>query len=232
MRGVFITGTDTGVGKTLVAAGLAWALRQRNVDVGVMKPFATGNKIFSRKYKSRDTATLARAAATTEDDAILNPFFYRIAGSPLMASEIKRLPAPLLEDAVTDLERLGRSHQFVIVEGIGGIMVPLTKEHTVADFVKLAGLPVVIVSRPKLGTLNHTNLTVMACRGIGLQIKGIIVNMMPRRASIVERTTPETIGTLTGVPIMATIPTLGNASYISSGRILEKTVDLDSLVST
>src|SRR5438067_762040 len=86
MRGLFITGTGTGVGKTAVAAGLAWALRKKGLDVGVMKPFATADRIFSKRYRSSDTAILARAAEASEPDHDLNPFFYRIAASPLMAS--------------------------------------------------------------------------------------------------------------------------------------------------
>ena len=75
MRGIFITGTSTGVGKTLVAAGLAWALRKRKIDVGIMKPFATANRVFSTKYRSQDTAILAKASGVNDPDCSLNPFF-------------------------------------------------------------------------------------------------------------------------------------------------------------
>jgi dethiobiotin synthetase len=77
MRGIFITGTSTGVGKTVVAAGLAWALRKRRINVGVMKPFATANRVFSRKYRSQDTAILAKASQVNDDDSELNPFFFQ-----------------------------------------------------------------------------------------------------------------------------------------------------------
>src|SRR5919108_5343821 len=112
MHGIFITGTSTGVGKTLVAAGLAWALRKRGIDVGVMKPFATANRVFSTKYRSEDTAILAKASQVKEPDSELNPFFYSIAGSPLVASELKHKPPPSIQRALQILQNLGKKHDF------------------------------------------------------------------------------------------------------------------------
>jgi dethiobiotin synthetase len=231
MRGVFITGTGTGVGKTAVAAGLTWALRKRGVDVGVIKPFATANKVFSKKYRSRDTAMLARAAGTTEPDQELNPFFYQLAASPLMAFRARNEPPVDIAKAVQSLERLASKHDFIIVEGIGGIMVPLTDSGYVADFAKSASLPVVIVSQPMLGTLNHTLLTVMACQKFGLDIKGIIINKMPKKPSIVEQKTPKVIEELSGVPVLGILPFLKGANYVKVGRLVEEKIDLDRLLS-
>jgi dethiobiotin synthetase len=231
MRGVFITGTDTGVGKTLIASGLAWALKQRQIDVGVMKPFATANREFSRKYKSRDTFILAKAAQTSEPDSDLNPFFYRKAASPLMASEITGKKAPSLDEALVKFRKIASHHEFVIVEGIGGIMVPIAEKSVIGDFAKMVALPVIIVSSPLLGTLNHTLLTVMACRGLGLDIAGIIVNKMPVKPSIVEEKTPRMIEEITGVNVLAVIGYLRNLNYSRTGRAIEKSIDLDSLLS-
>src|SRR5919199_5227846 len=127
MQGVFVTGTDTGVGKTIVSAGLAWALLRRKIHVGVMKPFATANRAFSKKYRSQDTAILAKAAQVNDPDSELNPFFYSIAASPLVASELKNQPPINMEIALQSLQNLARKHHFVIAEGIGGLMVPLTE---------------------------------------------------------------------------------------------------------
>ncbi|HEU4606057.1 MAG TPA: dethiobiotin synthase, partial [Nitrososphaera sp.] len=93
MRGLFVTGTSTGVGKTAVAAGLAWALRRQRINVGVMKPFATANRAFSKQYRSRDAALLAKAAGVYDTDSELNPFFYSLAASPLVASQLGREPS-------------------------------------------------------------------------------------------------------------------------------------------
>src|SRR5688572_25075313 len=92
MRGIFVAGTDTGVGKTAVAAGIAWLLKSRRVDVGVMKPFATGSKRHSARYQSEDTAMLAAAAGAPESDEELNPFFFKIPASPLMAAQLTGKP--------------------------------------------------------------------------------------------------------------------------------------------
>ncbi len=231
MRGVFVTGTDTNVGKTVVAAGLAWALRRRGVDVGIMKPFATSNRIFSKKYRSRDTALLARAVHATEPDSQLNPYFYKVAASPAMASQIKKKPAPNLDDALDRLKTVANNHEFVIVEGIGGLMVPLDEKHVVAEFVKKADLPVVIVAKPFVGTLNHTILTIMACNSFGLRLRGIVINMMPRRPGTVERRTPLFLEQFTGVPVLATIPHSRRPDHVVVGKAIEKTTDPNLLLS-
>jgi dethiobiotin synthetase len=231
MRGLFITGTDTGVGKTAVAAGLAWALRKRQVNVGVMKPFATANRVFSKKYRSQDTAMLAGAAGVSDPDCELNPFFYTLAASPLVASQLKRDPPVSIEKALQALQSLTEKHDFMIVEGIGGIMVPLTENESVADFVKRAGLSVVIVSTPVLGTLNHTLLTAMACKEFGINVKGIIINKMPKKPSVVEQKAPEVIERLTGIRVLGTLPFSRGANYSVIEKALEKAIDFDSLLS-
>jgi dethiobiotin synthetase len=230
MRGVFITGTSTGVGKTAIAAGLAWALRSRKVNVGVMKPFATADKAFSKKYRSQDTAILARAAAVDDPDSELNPFFYSLAASPLVASQIKNEPPVSIEKALQALKNLGKKHDFMVVEGIGGILVPLTENESVADFAKRAGLPAVIVSTPVLGTLNHTLLTVMACKEFGISVKGIIINKMPKKPRIAEQKVPEVIERLTSIKVLGKLPFSKSADYSTMGKMLEKTLDLDSLL--
>lgn len=224
MRGVFVTGTDTGVGKTAVAAGLAWLLKKKGVDVAAMKPFATGNKLYSKKFKSEDTAILAEATGALEPDDELNPVFFKVPASPLMAAQILKKSPPDVHGALFPLKKLGIKHQFVVVEGIGGLMVPLTEREFVADFVRLADLPVVIVTHPRLGTLNHTLLTVRVCREFGLDILGIIVNMMPKKPSAVEKNAPHVMQRLAGVPVLAVLPEMKNKpDYKEIGRLLEKT---------
>jgi dethiobiotin synthetase len=231
MRGLFITATGTGVGKTTVAAGLVWALRRRKVNVGVMKPFATANRTFSKKYRSQDTATLAKAAGVEDPDSELNPFFYSVAASPLLASQLKREPPACIEKVLQVLENLAKKHDVMIVEGIGGIMVPLTINEFVADFAKRSGLPAIIVTTPVMGTLNHTLLTVMACKKFGINIRGIIVNKIPKKSGIAEQKAPEMIEQLTGIKVLGTLPFSKSANHAVIGKMIEKIVDLDSLLS-
>lgn len=231
MRGIFVTGTGTGVGKTIVAAGLAWALRKQKIDVGVMKPFATANRAFSKRYRSQDTALLARASAVNDHDYDLNPFFYSIAGSPLSATELKYGPPVDTEKALQGLKKLGRKHQYMIVEGIGGIMVPLTENESIADFVKRANLPLIIVSIPTLGTLNHTLLTIMACNKLRLKTAGIILNKTSKNPDMVEQKTAPILERLTNIKVLAQIPFSRGANYISIGKLLEKKLDIKILLS-
>ena len=231
MHGIFVTGTSTGVGKTFVAAGLAWALRKQKIDVGVMKPFATANRVFSKRYRSQDTALLARASAVNDHDYDLNPFFYSIAASPLSATELKYGPPVDIEKALQKLKKLGRKHQFMIVEGIGGILVPLTENESIADFAKRANLPLIIVSTPTLGTLNHTLLTIMACKKLRLKIAGIILNKTSKNPDMVEQKTAPILERLTNIKVLAQIPFSKQANYISIGKLVEEKLDIEMLVS-
>ncbi len=231
MRGVFITGTDTGIGKTVIGAGLAWALRRKGMDVGVMKPFASANKVFSKGYRSQDTALLARASAVNDHDYEINPFFYPIAASPLAATELKYGPPVNTKIALQKLKNLGKKHQFMIVEGIGGIMVPLTESEFVADFAKQTNLPLIIVSTGRLGTLNHTILTIMACKMRHLRIAGIILNKISRHADIVEQRTGPILETLTDIKVLAEVPSSKPPNYHSIGRLLEEKLDIRMLLS-
>lgn len=231
MRGIFITGTSTGVGKTAVAAGLAWALRKRKIEVGIMKPFATGNRVFSRKYRSQDTAILARASGVNDPDCSLNPFFYSIAASPLVAAELKHSPPVDTEKALQKLKKLERKHDFLIAEGIGGIMVPLTENEFVVNFAKRAELPLIIVSTPELGTLNHTLLTVLACQKFRLKIAGIILNKASKKPDMVEQKTAEILERLTQIKLLAVIPFSKGANYASIGKMIEDNLDFEMLLS-
>ncbi len=222
MKGVFVTGTGTDVGKTLVSAGLAWALKKRKIDVVATKPFATAHKAYSARYRSKDTAMLAEACCATESDEELNPFFFNLPAAPLMAAQILKKPVADVHGALFPLKKLGIKHGFVVVEGIGGLMVPLTESEFVADFARLAGLPVVIVATPKIGTINHTLLTVRVCREFGLDIAGIIVNMMPRNPGAVEKNTPQALERLASVPVLATVPLMKKPNYKQAASALEK----------
>jgi dethiobiotin synthetase len=206
MKGIFLTGTDTDIGKTTIATSMASLLRKKGVDVGVMKPFATGDRVYSSKYKSKDSALLARAAQVKDPDEEINPFFYSIPTAPFTAAKMQAEKEPIVEDAVRIYRQLAAKHDFMIVEGIGGIMVPLTKKQYVAHFAKLLDLPIMIVAGCKLGTINHTLLTVKVCDDFGLNVLGIIINGLPVKASLLKRQTIETISELSKLKILCVVP--------------------------
>lgn len=203
--GIFITGTDTGVGKTMVAAGLAMALRERGLRVGVMKPVATGCQGIDHHLVSLDAVFLMEAAEN-ERPALTSPSRFRHSLSPYVASALEKKPIEISQ-IVQAYQELQKQYDFIIVEGVGGIMVPLNKDYFVANLIKEFELPLLIVARSGLGTINHTLLTVDAAAVRGFEIKGIIFNRMPTvNFSMAEVTNPKVIHELTGIPILGSLP--------------------------
>ena len=227
MAGIFITGTDTNVGKTMIAAALAWLMRRKGIDVGVMKPFATAQKIFSKRYKSTDAAILAKAAQVHDPDREINPFFYAMPAAPMVAARIVNQSTPSMAASIKAFHKLALKHDFMIVEGVGGIMVPLTSEAYVADLARDLKLPTIIVARSKLGTLNHILLTIKICRDYDLSIQGIIINGMPQRPGIVEKNLVSVIQELSSVRVLCVIPRLKNLTYKTIGSSIKKSVNID-----
>ncbi len=228
MSGVFVTGTDTGVGKTLVAAGIAGAMRRDGIDVGVMKPVATG---IPRKdgFKSSDAELLAKMAGSTDAEDEINPIFLPLEASPLAASRILNMDIKV-EKIFSAFKRLTDKHEFVIVEGIGGVMVPIKENYFVVDMIKEMNLPVLIVSRAALGTLNHTLLTVRACKEYDLNVVGIVVNGV-RDHNIVEKTASVIIRELTGIFVIGSIPFVDVFDASNVVDLVSKHVKYDLLIS-
>ena len=209
-RGYFVTATDTGVGKTVVTGGLAAALARKGIDVGVMKPFATGARQVGRRLVSDDARFLQRAVANEDSLDLINPVCLKPPLAPSMAADVAKTPIDLR--AVWSAWRTLRSlHSTIIVEGVGGLLVPLLPRFTVARFSKRLGLPLLIVTRPTLGTLNHTALTVHAARSHGLRVAGLIINHAARiRPGLAERLNPAALEAETRVPVLGTVPFLGS----------------------
>jgi len=213
MKGVFVTGTDTEVGKTFVAAGVAAALKRRGVDVGVMKPVATG--------RSDDARQLLKASGSRDPLDLVNPVHFKAPLSPHLAA--KR------EGARADLRSIDRAfatlssrHEFMIVEGAGGLLVPIRDGFTMADLAKRLRLPLLIVARDALGTINHATLTVEAARSRGLKVLGVVVNRSkPGRPDLAERLNPDAIAQAARVEIIASLPWRpGRSAFDVIARVL------------
>lgn len=202
MAGIFITGTDTSVGKTAVAAGLAGALGLRGYRVGVMKPVQSGAAVRNGELYSQD-AEFLMAVTGTVDVELVCPVLLKEALAPGVAARIegKDIDLSLIKDAYTTLER---RYDIVIVEGAGGIAVPLKDKFLISDLITYLGIPAIIVARTGLGTINHTLLTIEHAKNSGISIVGVVMNNY--RGGIAEETNPTIITELTGVPIIGIIP--------------------------
>jgi dethiobiotin synthetase len=214
-KGVFIVGTDTDVGKTVVTAGLALLLKERGTKVGIIKPIATGCAKINGALHSEDAAFLA-AAAGIEDDREVTPFRYALPLAPHIAAarEGKTIDSAAITRACREV--ISR-HEFTIIEGIGGLLVPITAKYSVRDLIADLDLPVIIVGRIGLGTINHTLLTIEALQGRHCEIQGIILNTAnDEEAGVAEKTNPAALKELSGVPVLGVLP------YISGLNIKER----------
>ena len=213
-RGLFITGTDTGVGKTMVASALAAWCRGQGMNVGVMKPIATGGVACTdhgrRRLIAADARLLARAAGREDSWALINPVCYREPLAPYAAA--LRAHQPVNWSAIRSaFTTLSTRHAMVIVEGIGGLLVPLSRRRTVVDVIRMVRLPVLIVSRSRLGTLNHTLLTVEQASRSGLDVVGVVLNAAdpPSRdpdARLAEDTAAGVLKRCLSVPLVGVLP--------------------------
>jgi dethiobiotin synthetase len=232
--GIFITGTDTGVGKTVVAAGLALALRERGLKVGVMKPVATGCLGDGKRLISSDAVFLLEAAEN-EYPALTNPFRFKNPLAPNVASVVEKKEIPI-EKILKAYRELRCHYDYVIVEGIGGLLVPITKDYFVANLIHEFNLPVLIVARGGLGTINHTLLTVDAATIRGFEVRGVIFNRMPKvNLSMAEITNPKVIHDLTGVPILGTLPEMEDVDvercrFGSLREVFKERIDFDRIL--
>ena len=226
MTSLFITGTDTDVGKTYITAGLAIALRKMGMDVGVMKPFAAGIKQ-KKGFKSEDVEILSNAAQINDPETLLNPQFFPISASPYTAWKKLKIK-PKIPLILSSFKKLSHNHKMLLVEGMGGTMTPILKDYFVANLIKDMKIPAVIVTRSKVGTVNHTLMTVMLCQKYKIPIKGIIINNFDDGYPINQL--KKDLESLTGIKVLGSIPFIKNMSDKSLYRIFKKNIDMELLL--
>jgi dethiobiotin synthetase len=200
MRGLFVTATDTDAGKTFVTAGIARIWRREERPFRVCKPVATG----AEQDWSEDTRILAEAAGDA-DLAAVTPFTFAEAVAPPVAA--RRTATTLtLEGLARAVRRRSAEGMTVLVEGVGGLLCPLTEQQTVADLAAELDLPLLVVARQSLGTLNHTLLTVEAARRRGLRVAGVVVTATTPSRGLAEETNVEELRRRLDVPLLAVVP--------------------------
>ncbi|GAM09971.1 ATP-dependent dethiobiotin synthetase BioD [Geobacter sp. OR-1] len=204
-KGVFITGTDTGVGKTVAAAAIARLLKRRGIDVGVMKPVTSGCRDCNGKLVSDDAELLAWSAGIPDVTWEIAPYLLRnpVAPSEAASQDGVRIDFSVIKDAFNSL---ASRHEFIIVEGAGGLMVPLAGGFLIADLITYLDLPALVVSRPNLGTINHTLLTTFSARQMDIQVSGIVINSFPAEPNDAELSAPHLLGSLASAPILGVFP--------------------------
>lgn len=208
-RGVFITGTDTNVGKTVVTASLGLALQRNGNHPGVMKPVETGIGE-SGEDPEADGSRLHHLLSPHHPMDLITPYTFSAPLAPLDASRHvhQTIDFALIKDRY---QELSKDCDFLLVEGAGGVMVPLTEQQSVRDLISFLKLPCIVVSRPTLGGVNHTLLTIQALRGLGISIIAIVLNptrtpQSSGREQLQIESTVELIKELSGVPVVGPLP--------------------------
>lgn len=206
LPGLFVTGTDTGVGKTIVSCAIANWFARRQVRVGALKPVATGCVRRREGLVSEDAEFLAAAGDVAFPIDLVCPVRLVEPLAPAVAAE--RAGETVDWDAVArSLALMSRAADVMVVEGVGGVMVPLDREHIVLDLAEALAWPAVVVARAGLGTINHTLLTVAALRSRGIKVAGVVINEYPaERASVAEESNPRAIEKWGRVPVLCIVP--------------------------
>jgi dethiobiotin synthetase len=212
-RGVFVTGTDTGAGKSVVAAAICAALAARGEPVAALKPVVTGLDEPAGDWPY-DHVLLARAAGGRQAPEDVAPYRFGPAVSPHYAAE-------LAGEAIEPTRVLAAAcrHELLVCEGVGGLMVPITTGYLVRDLAVDLGLPVVVAARTGLGTINHTLLTVEAARAAGLTVAGVVMTPWPANPKPIESSNRDTVERLVGVAV-SSLPRTDPGSLAAAGRCL------------
>ena len=230
--GVFITATDTGVGKTLVTSALVMRLRQRGIDVGVMKPIETG---VSRSAKAQsDGARLRQAAGTYDSMAAVCPYVFRLPVAPLSAARAEGATVRLAT-IMRVFRALRQKHACMVVEGIGGIYVPITRVLNVSDLIYEMRLPTIVVGQSGLGGVNHALLTLHALRRRHIPVAALVLNqprpLRTKTARAQEQSTLRLLRRLAGVPVVGPLPysSTVNRNWNEGLALLAKTAPITKL---
>ncbi|MEW6584132.1 MAG: dethiobiotin synthase [Nitrospirota bacterium] len=238
-KGFFVTGTDTGVGKTVVTGALILSLKLLGIRACGMKPIETGchkTEGGRRKAEGRneedilspsDGMFLREIAQTEESLDLITPVRFENPLAPMAATEIEGKAVDLGE-IKRAFDVLSAKYDAVIVEGIGGLLVPIGKDYFVLNLAKTLGLPLIVVAKPGLGTLNHTMLTVNYAVKEGLNVAGIIINYhRPSEDTIAEETNPKILRRISPVPVIGVFPYLRDFETGTIEKAIVRNLDLE-----
>jgi len=192
-KAIFITGTDTEIGKTYCAIKLAKEYMKKGLDVGVMKPISCGPK------KDNDAFTYQKALKLKDPMSLVNPISLKSPLSPYAAAKLEKRKINL-DKIFSAFRKLKTKHDILLVEGAGGVLVPIKKNYNVINLIKDLRIPVIVVARAGLGTINHTLLTIELLRKNKIKIMGIIMNGF--KGDLSEKANPKIINKFGKIPII------------------------------
>lgn len=232
-KGIFIIGTDTDVGKTVVSAGLMYLLLKNKYSAAYFKPVASGEIILDGSARSADAAFINSVSGFSEEQDNITPFSFKNAVSPHLASrmENKAIDFSVIKDR---LQYLKEHYELIIAEGAGGLVVPFNDNGFMQyDLIGKLGFPCLLVARTGLGTINHILLTLAFARSQGIKIKGIVMNGFEN--TLIEKDNIETIRKLFGVSPIITVPKLAlvDTEKLNEGNIIEvfeKIISPDAII--
>jgi dethiobiotin synthetase len=238
-RGIFITATDTGAGKTVAAAAIVRGLKRCGIRAGAMKPIETGCMRKDGTLEPADGRFLKDVSGMDDPLELITPMRFESPLAPYIAARREGVPVEI-DKIFSSYRELSGRYDFMVVEGIGGVLVPIVRMATgkgsgtyfVIDLIKDLKLPAVVVTRPTLGTINHTLLTVSQLLNEGIDVKGIIINFnIPPDGTIAEKTNPQALRELCPVPIIGVIPCLKAVSAESIEADASGCIELGSIAS-
>jgi len=226
-KGIFITGTDTGVGKTMVAGGLAALLIENGIDVGVMKPVESGCRRENGILIPEDAIFLKEMSGSGDELQLINPYPLEHPLAPAMAAELEGVEIRLEVIREAYLTLTSR-HELVLVEGAGGMLVPLTFHFFMADLARELGrLPLLLVTRAQLGTINHTLLTLYYARRERMEVMGIVMNHTSPTYGLAESLNLGALQQWGEAPYLSHLPFLPNTDKEIIKKAIQANLDLD-----
>jgi len=220
---IFITGTDTDVGKTLITACIAASLIRKGKKVAVYKPVQCGD-LLKGKIKSPDLA-LVRNISGISESCLFNDYSFKFASSPHLAAELenKKVDADIIKK---HYKEISKKFDYILMEGAGGLIVPLTRRYTVLDLIKDLSVSALVVSRAGLGTINHTSLTINALKSKNIKIIGIIMNYF--KGGKIEEDNKKIIYQINNVPVIGILPFSKNFKNLSDN--FDRYIKIDKIL--
>ncbi len=229
-KGILVTGTDTGVGKTLVTGGLAAVLRDNGVDVGVMKPVESGCRREDNNLIPQDALFLREMAGCQDELQLVNPYALERPLAPATAAQLEGVSVEfeVIREAYSILTS---RHELVLIEGAGGMLAPLNSRLFMADLpIKLGDIPILVVAQDTLGAINHTLLTIHYARTEGIDVMGMVLNCTHSRCEPEDCHNREGLQRLADAPFLGSLPFLPHTDRESIKEAVRSNLNIEPLL--